>query len=360
MGIFQRNNSSFYSPFAERRFQSRVERRMVRFDWTIAVLVLVLMGIGIMNLYSAVAGYPERQVLFSAQMRWFVACMILMVPIYLINYHFYEATAPWAYAMTSVFLLLTLFFGRVLHGSSRWLNIGGFSFQPSEFSKIALVLILARYFAANPKHGGYTLRELKFPLTLMLVPTALIFFEPDLGTAMIHVLIFLSIAVFVGLEKKTVAAVVGFVLLIAPIGWFFLLKDYQKSRILTVIDPSVDPQGAGYQITQSAVAIGSGKFFGKGYLQGTQTKLRFLPEQHTDFVFSVLSEEWGLIGAVLVLALFFLLIAWGLSVASNSKDRFGSIAAFGLAAMLFWHVIINIGMALGLMPVVGVILPFFS
>lgn len=196
-------------------------------------------------------------------------------------------------------------------------------------------------------------------MVLTLIPFAIIVRQPDLGTGMVVVLIALSITVFVKIERRAMIYIISGCTVTVPLVWFFL-KGYQKRRILTFLDPERDPLGAGYHIIQSKIAIGSGMIWGKGYLQGTQNALDFLPEQHTDFIFSVLAEEWGLVGSGMLLLLFFLLILWGLNIAQSCRDPFGVILAVGVTAMIFWQVVINIGMVMGLMPVVGVTLPFIS
>lgn len=347
--------------FFNQPFQSRVNRSVgARLDFAMAFVILLIIGLGLLNLYSSVESSPSKSGLFTTQVQWYVICCLAMIVVYAINYHFYDAAAYWLYGAAVVLLILVLLVGKTAKGSSRWIELGFFSFQPSELSKIAFVLCLARYFSQYPKTEGYRLGDLAIPFGLLAVPTILMLMQPDLGTAMLHVLIFGSVCVFVGLRLRTLLGLGFSAIAAAPLMWFFGLKDYQRLRVLTLLDPESDPLGSGYHIRQSLIAIGSGRFIGKGYLHGTQTRLQFLPEQHTDFIFSVLSEEWGFLGAAFVLMLFFALIVWGVSVAARSKDNFGSILAFGMVSILFWHVFINVGMALGIMPVVGVVLPFFS
>lgn len=347
--------------FFNQPFQSRVNRSVgARLDFTMAFVVLLLIVLGMVNLFSAVETSQENSGLFNTQLQWLAICAVAMIFVYIVNYHFFDALAYWFFGASMVTLVLVLLVGQTIKGSTRWLGFGFFTFQPSEVSKIALVFCLARYFSQYPKTDGYSLGDLWIPLGILAVPSALIMLEPDLGTMIVHVLIFASMCLFVGIKRWTLFGMSITGLAAAPLAWFFALHDYQRERVLTLLNPDRDPLGSGYHIRQSLIAIGSGKFFGKGYLQGTQTRLQFLPEQHTDFVFSVLSEEWGFLGGFVVLTLFFVLIIWGMSVAAKSKDQFGSILAFGLTSVLFWHVVINVGMALGLMPVVGVVLPFFS
>jgi rod shape determining protein RodA len=206
---------------------------------------------------------------------------------------------------------------------------------------------------------GFSLRDLMMPALLTALPFGLIVRQPDLGTAMVIALIAGTMTIFVKIERRTLSWLIATFTLLVPLVWFFL-RGYQKQRILTFLNPDRDPLGAGYHIIQSKIAIGSGMLTGKGFLKGTQNALSFLPEQHTDFIFSVLAEEWGLMGALTVIILFLIIIAWGLSIAGRCRDPFGTILSVGVTAMIAWQVLINIGMVMGLMPVVGVTLPFIS
>jgi len=225
--------------------------------------------------------------------------------------------------------------------------------------KLAVIIMLAKYFARVVRTDGIRFRELVVPFIITALPFFLIVRQPDLGTAMMVLLIAASMTIYVKIERRTFIALIAGGLSIVPVVWIFL-KGYQKQRILTFLNPDRDPLGAGYHIIQSKIAIGSGQLTGKGFLQGTQNALDFLPEQHTDFIFSVLAEEWGLAGTLLVLCVFLMMIIWGLKIAQYSRDPFGTILAVGVTAMMGWHIFINIGMVMGLMPVVGVTLPFIS
>jgi rod shape determining protein RodA len=221
------------------------------------------------------------------------------------------------------------------------------------------VIVLAKFFSEKRGYRGYRLKDLWQPFLLIGAPCILILKEPDLGTAMLLVAGSLSMILFVKVSWKSLVILVGSALSLAPFVWFSL-KEYQRMRILTFLRPDMDPFGAGYHINQSKIAIGSGQFWGKGFLNGTQTRLHFLPEQHTDFAFSVLAEEWGFAGSALLLILYLFLILWGLNIAKVSKDRFGAILSVGIVAFIFWQVVINVGMVTGLLPVVGIPLLLFS
>ena len=237
--------------------------------------------------------------------------------------------------------------------------MGFFSFQPSEIVKIFVIFALARYFSRREYPQGLGFRNLVGPGLLVGAPFVLILIQPDLGTALHLAFACLSVLMFLKVRRSVLLALGGFLALAMPFVWHFL-KAYQKQRIMTFLNPEKDPLGAGYHIIQSKIAVGSGQFWGKGFLKGTQSQLRFLPEQHTDFAFSVFAEEWGFAGSAVMLILFLALFVFGLQIVKRSQDRFGALLALGLLALIFWQMIINISMVTGLMPVVGIPLPFIS
>ncbi len=338
------------------------DRRLVQyFDWGLLGLAVLIGCIGLATLYSAVtAETPEPQKLvFYKQLIWFAVGLAAMIVAFLFNYKLLDRWSPSIYVFCVILLLAVLFAGKYVGGSKRWLILGPISLQPSELVKLAVIAILARYYSKDAYTRGFTLRELIRPFALILIPFVLIVRQPDLGTAMLLVLIAGSMTLFVKIERRSLITLIASGAIIVPMVWFFL-KQYQKQRILVFLNPDRDPLGAGYHIIQSKIAIGSGIFTGKGFLKGTQNALSFLPEEHTDFIFSVLAEEWGFVGSLVLVLLFLILIFWGLNVAIACREPFGTILAVGITAMIFWQVIINIGMAMGLMPVVGVPLPFVS
>jgi rod shape determining protein RodA len=320
-----------------------------------------MITIGVINLFSATyhAEGGEGNPIYLKQSYLAGIGLLLLMIVLFFDYHFLLSLAYPLYWISMVLLTGVFLFGRTISGSQRWLTLGFFSFQPSELVKIALILALAKYFVNNELSHRYGFRDLYLPLGMSLLPALLIMKQPDLGTALLLLLIGLSIFIFLGIDWKTLFISVGSLLLSLPLLWFFL-KDYQKKRVLIFIQPESDPLGAGYHILQSKIAVGSGGLWGKGFLKGTQGQLRFLPEQHTDFAFSVLAEEWGFIGSFMVVTLFLLLILWALNIARQSKDRFGMIVSLGICAVFFWQSLVNIGMVVGLVPVVGVPLPFIS
>jgi len=338
------------------------DRRLIQyFDWGLMGLAILIGCLGLITLYSAVtAETPTPQkVLFFKQFLWFIIGLFVMVFSFLFNYKILDRWSLPIYFTCIALLAAVLFSGKYVGGSRRWLIVGPVSFQPSELVKIAVILALAHYYSKDAKTRGFTLRELVRPMMIIILPVLLIVMQPDLGTAGLVVLIAGSITVFVKIERRSFAYLITSGAVLVPLIWFFL-KEYQKKRILIFLDPDRDPLGAGYHIIQSKIAIGSGMLTGKGFLQGTQNALSFLPEEHTDFIFSVLAEEWGALGSIILILLFLILILWGLNVAHGCREPFGTILAVGISAMIFWQVFINIGMSMGLFPVVGVPLPFVS
>ncbi len=329
-------------------------------DYGFLLLLALLCAGGLTVLWSAshgpgghVAGYAARQV------RWMGVGVGVMALSLGLDYRHLEARAWWIYAAVLALLGAVLVGGHTSMGAQRWLALGPLRFQPSEPAKIATAIVTARILARNRTPPPYGFRSLLFPLAAALVPAALVLIQPDLGTAVLILAVAGFQVLFQGVRRRVVVGCTGAVLAGIPLGWSFL-KDYQRQRILTFLDPERDPLGAGYHIIQSKIAVGSGQFLGKGFLKGTQAHLQFLPERHTDFVFSVLAEEWGFVGAAGVLILYALLVLWGLDIAAKARDEFGRLLAVGLTSILFLHVVVNVGMVLGLLPVVGVPLPLFS
>jgi rod shape determining protein RodA len=338
------------------------DRRLVQhFDWILLILLVLIAAVSLMNLYSAT--YPVRDTggsqIFMRQIYWLLIGFALLLIMTTFDYHRLERFAYLSYFFSLVLLVLVLVVGKVHAGSQRWLVFGGLSFQVSELAKIVLVLTLAKYFSEHGEVTEHRLRDLWQPLLLISLSALLIIKQPDLGTALVLVVVSFTIILFIRVNWRSLLILSLTALLAAPFIWFSL-KEYQQKRILTFLQPDTDPLGAGYHITQSKIAIGSGLFWGKGFLKGTQTRLHFLPEQHTDFAFSVLAEEWGFVGAALLLVLYLLLILRGINIATNSRDKFGSIIALGIIAIVFWQLLINVSMATGLLPVVGIPLALFS
>lgn len=340
------------------------DRRLIEnFDWGFLGVIFLICATGLVILYSAVtAGFNGDgvHVLFKKQAIWMGAGFVIMMGSLIIDFRELDKLNLFIYVLCIGLLVSTYLFGQMGGGSRRWLVLGAVRMQPSELMKISLIISLAAVYSDNVSQEGLGFRNLIRPAILCLIPFGLIVNQPDLGTGLLLLLIAASITLFVKVEKKVFYTLAGVGLSIVPLVWFFGLKEYQKGRILTFLDPDRDPLGAGYHIIQSKIAIGSGMITGKGFLEGTQNKLNFLPEQHTDFILSVLAEEWGLVGCGVLLILYFVLLFWGLNIAYACRNMFGSLLAFGITTMIFWQIFINIGMVMGLMPVVGVPLPLIS
>lgn len=339
----------------------KFDRRIVHyFDWAFLAFVLAICAMGVINIYSTGFSSAEGNVpLYLKQVQWIALGLIFMMIVFFIDYRVIIQYAYVIYGITIILLIIVFFIGYTSHGSQRWLGSGFFAFQPSELMKVVIIITLARYFDNHKSGEPYKLKELLIPLLIVMVPFVMILKQPDLGTALMLILIFVSVVFFMGVDKKSLIVVLGAALILLPIAWHFL-KDYQKERLVTFLNPEEDPLGAGYHILQSIIAIGSGEFSGKGFLSGSQTQLKFLPEQQTDFVFSVFAEEWGFIGGIILIVMFMIIILWGLKIALQARDLSGTITTFGVTAFVAWEFFINIGMVLGILPVVGIPLPFFS
>jgi rod shape determining protein RodA len=335
--------------------------RFTAFDIALVAALFAIGLLGILTLYSAMQGSALANGMppHHKQLIWWGLGLTGLLIVILIDYRHMEHYAYAIYACSLVLLVYVLVMGRTISGARRWIELGPLSFQPSELIKVTMILALAKYFHHRAKQGPYNLFELIVPFLIFLVPFVLVLLEPDLGTAIVLGLLFLSIVLFFGLSQGSLIALVVGGLASLPLGWFNL-KDYQKERVMTFLNPSDDPLGRGYHIIQSKIAIGSGGFWGKGFLHGTQTRLHFLPEQHTDFIFSAFAEQWGFVGCLLLLAGYLLVIFWAFNISSRAKNTFGMVVALGITYLFFWHVLINIGMCLGLLPVVGIPLPLFS
>jgi rod shape determining protein RodA len=340
-----------------------IDRRSFQhFDWMLLVLVVGIVAIGMANLYSATAagvesGLPPE---FRRQLAALgVATLGLLAGLF-VDYRRLERLAVPVFLAAVVLLASTLVLAPVTRGNRSWLIWGSLSLQPAELAKLGLIVALARWFTQNPPGEIRRIRDLLQPALIAAVPVGIIVLQRDLGVAVLTALTAATYLFLVRIPGRAWTGLGGVAVAGFAILWTFSLKDYQQKRILDFVDPSRDPLASGYQAMQSKIAIGSGGFLGKGYLEGTQTQLRFLPTQHSDFVFSVLAEEWGFLGSALVLGLYLALLLWGLRVARNSKDGFGSLLAVGIVGLLFWPAAINVAMVLGLAPVIGVPLPLLS
>ena len=332
-------------------------------DLNFVLVILALNFIGLLNLYSATHGISSTHLhrMFYLQMFWLTVGWAVFFIAHSINYTILKRLAWVIYLIHIALLILVIFKGKSFYGAQRWLDLGFFKFQPSETIKPAIVILLATHFAPLLGRKLLGIKRLFPALGIVLLPFVLIFKQPDLGTALLIAIISFSVLFVVGLKKHIYILGVLFLMIAAPLAWNSgLIKDYQKERVFTFLNPSADPRGNGYNSLQSKIAVGSGTLFGKGFMKGTQSQLSFLPERHTDFIFSVLCEEHGFLGALTTLGLFLILFFLSLRTALHSKNTFGCLLAIGLTSILFWHFIINIGMILAILPVVGVPLPILS
>ncbi len=339
-----------------------IDRRLfTNFDWKMLLLVLLISAVGVLNIYSASASYNTAGIPYALkQFYWIIIGLGLLLFTCSIDYHLLEDVSYWFYGILIVFLLLVLLVGKTSMGATRWLHLGFFTMQPSEPMKIVIIITFARFFSRHQPVSGMGFREVVLPMAILSVPAILIMKQPDLGTATMVCLVAGTIILAVGIKWRVVITMLLAAVPACYVSWHYLLRAYQKNRVLNFLNPERDPLKSGYHLIQSKIAVGSGGLSGKGFLHGTQSQLRFLPEQHTDFAFSVFAEEWGFWVCAMMLFLYAALILWGLHVASRCNDRFGTLLAVGVTAMIFWHIVINMGMVIGLFPVVGVPLPFFS
>ena len=337
--------------------------------WGMIGLVCVIALIGLTAVYSATYTGKGPSPLYYKQLLWVSIGVIIMFLSLIPDYHTVGRYAYLLYAASLLLLLLVMVIGRTGMGAQRWLAIGPFAFQPSELAKLSLTLALARYFAEDPKRGGYCLRDLAIPGIMVLIPLMFVLKQPDLGTALMLILTSALIVMIAGLRMRSAfimiligASIASAVFLVSPVRHkiWGSLKPYQQNRIRAFIDPGSDPLGSGYHANQSKIAVGSGQITGKGFRKGTQSQMAFLPERHTDFIFAVIAEERGFIGTGIMMLLYLVLLLIGVDAAKNAKDRLGVLMASGIVSMISLYVFINVGMAVGLVPVVGVPLPLVS
>ncbi|KAA5604930.1 rod shape-determining protein RodA [Roseospira marina] len=340
-----------------RRGEMTLGEKLWQMSWSLLFLIGTLAGIGVLMLYSAANGNMEPWA--SRHIARFGVGLVLLVTIALVDIRQWMRYAYWLYALAFVLLVAVEIKGTIGMGAQRWIDLGFFQLQPSELMKVALVLALARFF-----HGA-DLQDVARPLYLIgpallaLAPVALVLKQPDLGTALMLLagggVLFFAAGVRLWLFGVVLVAGLGTI----PVAWQFL-HDYQKDRVLTFIHPERDPLGAGYHILQSKIALGSGGMMGKGFLQGTQSHLNFLPEKQTDFIFVMLAEEFGMFAGMGLLVLYVLVLAYGMGIAIRARNQFGRLVAIGVTSTFFLYVFINVAMVMGLIPVVGVPLPLVS
>lgn len=337
-------------------------RRIMRdWDWTIVLCTVLLVAVGVTVIGSAThVNKDDLQLtdLVSKQLLFFGINAVIVVVMQFFDYRRLRSWGRPLYIVTLLLLLAVMFVGTSALGAQRWIQIGPITLQPSEFTKLLMIISMAKMME-NRVDKLNTFKSL-VPIVLFVgVPALLVFKQPDLGTSLVYMAILCGMLFVANIRMRLVSIIVGVLVVLAPLGWF-VLKEYQKQRILVFLNPNIDPFGAGYHIIQSKIAIGSGLILGKGLFNGTQSQLNFLPENHTDFIFSVIGEELGFVGCVFVLILLFILIYRSIVIARTAGDTYGMLLATGIGSMIGFQVLINVGMTTGIMPVTGIPLPFIS
>jgi len=340
-----------------------VEHRIFLYiNWALLACMFALYFIGVANLYSASGMRIEDGIVVSSfyqkQLIWGLLGTVVMLLAMAFDYRQLRSFAWFFFIAALILLLLVPVIGKSVYGAKRWLSLGFMNIQPSEIAKLSILILAARILSRDGQPLGWI--DFIRVLLVGLVPCALIVIQPDLGTTLLILMFLACMILFHGLERKVFKACLIITPFIGLFMWFIGMRDYQRQRVLTFLDPTSDPRGSGYQILQSQIAIGSGEMWGKGYLQGTQSQLRFLPERHSDFVIAVFGEEWGFVGCVALITLYCLFLLAIFTTVAHAKDRFGSTLVAGIFFYFFWQIMINMGMVIGLMPVVGIPLPFLS
>jgi rod shape determining protein RodA len=336
----------------------RSQRFWKDFDWPLFAAAILLSIISITEIYSSTLSLQTENY-FLRQLAWVSVGVVLLFVVAALDYHAICEHIPWFYLMAVLVLLYTLVFGTEVSGSQSWIAIGPVRIQPSEFVKMVVVLALARYLSELRTNRYMSFAQIVKAGIICGVPTLLVALQPDLGTALTY-LPALAVGIFIrGLRPAALVSLILVFVLVLPVSWLFL-KDYQKDRILTFAYPERDPLGRGYHVIQSKIAIGSGGLLGKGLFKGSQNQLGFLPERHTDFIFSVVGEELGFVGVLLSLGLLVFIVFRLMDNARTARDNLGLFIAMGLVGIYFFHIVVNVGMVIGFMPITGIPLPFLS
>ncbi len=337
----------------------RAQRLLRNLDPVLIAATAALVAFGLVMVYSTTRTGPHPLALFRSQLLHLGVGVLVGLVILAVDYRSLASASRPLYVINLLLLASVLVLGRSSLGAQRWISLGPLGqFQPSEFAKLAIVITLAKHMADRP--GPYqSIWDLAPFLGHIALPMFLIFRQPDLGTALVYGAVLIGMLYAGGARRRDLAGLAACGVLVLPLAWH-VLKEYQRRRLMVFLDPSLDPLGSGYGIIQSKIAVGSGMLWGKGLLAGTQNILQFVPEHHTDFIFSVIGEELGFIGALVLLGLFALWLSRGLRIAFLARDRFGALAAVGIVSMVAFHVFVNVGMTVGIMPITGIPLPFIS
>lgn len=331
-----------------------------KIDWFLVIPTVLLVLTSILLIYSASWGKKDADIGNTYRQIVFIAIgLALMFFLTFVDYSVFKNYSRILYLIMFLSLIAVLFFGDPVRGARSWFSIGTFGIQPAEFAKFACIIVLAKYFSIN-KDEMFKFKHILISGLYVLIPILLIALQPDLGSALVIFIIWLSMLLMTRVKFWHILALMSALVSFAFASWKFLLRSYQKERVSTFLDPNIDPLGTGYNVTQAKIAIGSGGIFGKGLGQGSQSQLNFLPEQHTDFIFAVLSEELGFFGGLLLLSFFGLLLFKIFKIARYAKDHFGMMLGIGIGVMILFQLVVNIGMNLGLLPVTGIPLPLVS
>ncbi|MDP9192866.1 MAG: rod shape-determining protein RodA [Acidobacteriota bacterium] len=335
------------------------ERTSTAIDLNFLGTAIVLAMIGCLLVYSATFFNEPNLNTFKKQMLWVLIGIVLAIVIMMIDYHILFDIAPILYIIGIVLLIYLLIWGRVTANVNSWIHIAGFQFQPSEFMKVFTALMLARFFDSNDR-AYLDFRSFMIAMGIIGLPVGLIIVQPDFGTAAAFFPLVAVAMFFGGIRPRIWLAMILAVVVSLPLAWSFFLKPYQKERVIIFLNPERDPRGDGYQMIQAKIAIGSGGIHGKGFTHGTQGKLGFVPEHHTDFIFSVLGEEWGFVGVIVVLGLYLYLVFQALTFAKHARDRGGTFLVICLTMFFVFHILINVSMQIGILPTTGIPLPLIS
>ncbi len=341
-----------------RSLQSRLRDQ---FDWPLFLAAAAIATIGVVNLYSATSAQGgARSELYIQQIYWLAIGSGMAVIVAAIDYKFYERYAYGVFLVGLLALVAVFLLGRSIRGTHRWIQLGSFRFQPSEFVKLCVVVALAKHLHRDARADRRTLRDLVVPALLIAVPLVLVLLQPDLGTALIVLLISITVVSLARMERRSAWTLFAVSLVAIPVMWLYVLRDYQRDRLTAFLESERHRLDSAYQATQSIIAVGSGRLTGQGFMGSTQNQRRFLPDPYTDFPLAVWAQEQGFVGNILLLGIYAFLVLWALRIATLAKDRFGAAVAVGIAGLIFWQVVFNVGMVIGVLPVVGVTLPLFS
>jgi len=345
-------------PYAASRRLLTLTDKLFEVNWGLVLLITIIACAGFATLYSVAGGSFSPWA--GKQMVYFAVGLMLLVGASLADVRFWLSIAYPAYAVSLLLLLVVLFAGHSALGAQRWISVGPIEIQPSELMKIALILALARFLHGLSVEDVSKPLRLLIPIVMIAMPAFLVLKQPNLGTTIILVADGISLLFLAGLSWWWITPAVGAVATAIPLAWRFFLHDYQKARVMTFLDPESDALGAGWNITQAKIAIGSGGLTGKGYLEGSQSRLNFLPEKHSDFIVTNFAEEFGFVGSIALLLLFAVVIGYGVQIAMGARSQFGRLVAMGLTLNFFFYILINGAMVMGLIPVVGIPMPLLS